>query len=751
MNNKTLKLTSNFGTKYEFAKSKLKDNLFFQESEWLAASKSPNVNLDMYISALSNSDKIKDVNKFYTDYGYEHSNAETRVASLYNEVFKDDLSKNIITREREVKDDKGNVIYKDGEPVTEKYETSEYEYFKSLLKQKSDNDYNNWLRQQEEERKSSMNGFNKWLGTHIASPLLSAASGVSSVADGLISAVAGIGAGVSAQMSNGNFADAFTETISDETWRPFDDFQQWVTDFESRYTDIRDVDGNYTNLGKYLGGASYTIGQMVPSILINYYTGGVAGSVMSQLVYYGALTSNNIKETYDYFASQGVTVTTAAILSNATIKSGVEFAIEKLLGKILGGSYLDNLVFGRTSGKVVGKSSSNLVVEGLKRYAKDAGQESLEEVLQEISGFLVDQAYVNLVDENFGELTDLTWQSLVDAAVIAFIVSTGTTSVQVLRTDASLIGKKGITGKIAAWEYGLNVQSLVESYNKIEKYKKSNDLDNVGYDLNGNINNDGKRAYAALTEMYSSYRILSSLYGEIGEARFNSANNILTKITENVRAGKYDTEVMYKAANDVYESVFGKNNLNKEQAEEILNKTKEARITELEQKLTKGELIEDSELSEEISDLIENSNIKELLIAKDGNNVVRNEEAIIVPKNLLKNAGSKVVLRCDSENDLVDKIVKNAYFKTPLNEVHQAYKELTGRYDVTLNESVRALLFDTDATLYKSLLVTANKDMYKLISNLTFILSKVKDLNTLRIICYTARKISKTNITCCKF
>ena len=47
-----------------------------------------------------------------------------------------------------------------------------------------------------------------------------------------------------------------------------------IEDFEARYSWMRNVDGSYTNMGKYLGGVANTLGAMLPSMLLTYVTGG---------------------------------------------------------------------------------------------------------------------------------------------------------------------------------------------------------------------------------------------------------------------------------------------------------------------------------------------------------------------------------------------------------------------------------------------------------------------------------------------
>lgn len=725
--NNTLKITSNFGNKYELAQSRLKNSKFYNEEAWrnVARGKS-HVDLDMYIAALQymNNTNI-DLDKFYKDYNYENSDINTQVAAITNEYLKDTLMSSTITAERQVYDDKGNPIKKDGKFVTEKYDVSEYDYYKGVIKQQNDYNYEMYLQQVDQERKDSMNGFVKFMAG-AAGVGLDVLSGASSIVDGIVSITAGTVEGISAASNGNNFNDAFVEAVANEDYRPFDDFQDWVVDFESRYTGLRDLNGYYTNLGKYVGGAATSVGQMLPSIALTV-AGGAAGTaiggtagkivstaagVVSQVVFYEGITANNIRDMYESFAAEGISVPSAAIIGNAAISSTIEWGIERLLGKILGGSVLDDLVFGRTAGGTVGKvTGKTLTKNAIWRVVKDAGQEGLEEVLQDTATFFVDKGYSAYYKKNFGE-EHLTWQSLMDAFIIGAIVSVGGSAVNILGTSGKNMRKLGKGGKLAAWEYGLNVKSFVENYNTV---------------IEANAKTKSKVTAAAMTEMYAAYRIVSSIYGEIGEARFTAANNILNKITEDINKGAYDVNYIQKQAQEVYDSVFSDSPTSIQA--EILQKIEDAAVTELAEQIERGEdlSIVDESISKEVAEIFKaNPNLKKVAITEDGTNTINSKDTVVTPKNLLKNAGAEVVIRSCSENDLVDEISKNERFKAPINEVHQVYKELTGRNDATLDEAIRALLFDPDATLYKALLVTANKDMYKLLSNLTSVVANLK-------------------------
>ena len=254
--------------------------------------------------------------------------------------------------------------------------------------------------------------------------------------------------------------------VVDDTARPLQFAEDGLMEFEKRYTSMRDKDGNYTNLGKYIGGVASTLGQLVPAILIGKGAGSAAAGagasakaactiakVTSQSVFYAGMTAGNIRDMYHQFAINNVSVPTATILANATLKSSLQWLVELGLGKLLGGSAIDNIVFGRKAASVGGKT---LGAGAAKTFRYDFITEGLEEVFQETSDFLVDQAFVALINENFGQITDLTWQSLIDAFVIGGMASIAGSAGKIIGTRrvATLNVKRNRAGDLATDKNG---------------------------------------------------------------------------------------------------------------------------------------------------------------------------------------------------------------------------------------------------------------------------------------------------------
>ena len=73
------------------------------------------------------------------------------------------------------------------------------------------------------------------------------------------------------------------------------------------------------------------------------------------------------------------------------------------LDKFLGASSLDAMAFGRATKSIRGKG---LVKNAISRILKDAWQEGTEEVLQDLSDYLVDRIYTVATKENFTKLSN---------------------------------------------------------------------------------------------------------------------------------------------------------------------------------------------------------------------------------------------------------------------------------------------------------------------------------------------------------
>lgn len=735
----TLKLTPSYLNSYEAAHKILSKNPWFQESDWLSMARSGE--LDQYITVLANTDKITDKDKFYSDYNYAYADDQTRVAALYNELLAD---RNNVDepRKRLALDSSGNVILDaKGKPTYESFKASDYDYYKSVIKNRNDEHYQEYLIEQEKERKNSMNGFVKFLGD-TASIGTELAYGLANQIDNLTNSIAAIGDGITAYFKGENVEDAIVNTNASDTWRWFEQLgvQDWIVDFERRYTNVRDLDGNYSNTGKYLGGICSTLGQMLPSMVGGKVVGSAAqkagaaaktvntlSQISSTLIFYQGITAGNIRDMYKQFAAEKASVPSGAILANASIKSALQWAVEIGLAKISGGSTIDNVVFGRS---IRTSAGSTLAKSAGKRLLSDFVTEGLEEVFQDTSDWLVDKAFSVLINENFGKVTEISYQSLMDSFIIGGLASFAGSALNIVTTKKVATGqvktnKKGDTkldkkgnvkaeklGKLASWEYGLDMQSFMKNYVELQEQAKGF---LKRYDKDSN---EAKKYAAAITEMYAAYRMLSSVYGEIGETRFKNANQVLSEITNLVNNGKFTNDSAYNIGQELMNSLT---DLRKNSLEKTLAALEKAKITQLadvierDSDLTQLNIDEDTKKS--IQQLFDgDDNVKKVILTKDGANIAVVDDSLFVPINYAKNADGSTLYETVAEQTLVEAISKGKFKGDVLNLVLETFKKVTGRNDASMEEAIYNLVFND--SFFNIMLSTANKDMYSLLSSL---------------------------------
>jgi excisionase family DNA binding protein len=180
-------------------------------------------------------------------------------------------------------------------------------------------------------------------GEHILSGIVgvgtSFTSGVLSGVDNLIALAGAAGELIAAQ--KGTKIDTFVESLASNKYRPFADDIQEIVNFESNYTSMRDIDGNYSNYGKYIGGVATSLGEMLPSMIIGKGVGkvfssagasakvaGTAGSIAAQGSFYAGMSAGNVQDTFLQYQQNGADIDSALILANSAIKSTLQWAVE---------------------------------------------------------------------------------------------------------------------------------------------------------------------------------------------------------------------------------------------------------------------------------------------------------------------------------------------------------------------------------------------------------------------------------------
>jgi len=740
---------------YEGLYDVLSKKPLFVQSDWEKSAKEGAI--DAYSSALLNSDDIN-VEQYTKDYNLQYADNQTRISALYNEVGSNrtDLQKRV---ENVYNDDGTLKTTPDGKIITREFEETDYEYNKSLIKNKNDYYQTEITKQIQEEFKASRDGFEK-AAFNIFSVIPSFARGFVEGVDDLLALSNGIKTMATDKDDSTSASDDFVSGIS--TGRYLQGVEDAIVDFESRYTSMRDVDGNYTNPGKYISGVASTLGMMAPSFLIGHGAGAGASalgasaktaatvaSVTSQVTFYAGMFSGSVYNMNEQFKMSGVSVPTSTIIANAAIKSALQWAVEVGLAKVLGGSAFDNIIFGRSVKTATGTS---LKLAAGKRLLHDFNKEGLEEVFQDTSDFLVDKAFMTFIDEDFGDVTDLSWQSLMDSYIMGGVASFAGSAGNMLvikriktldvktNKDGEVIKDKDGNpvfkklDKVAAWEYGLDMQSYTKTFTEALNLKEKISKDGTA--------EDNKIFAEQILKLYGSYRLLTSIYGEIGEKRFTAANNILTKITENINSGKYNNDENVKALDVLKDSFKDAMNITKE---DVLKDIKKANITKIVDKINKGEKIDSDTVSkttaQKIDDMLGISSIESIVVSEDGNNIISAEGTVIVPEKMLEHASVEQMITTMAEQKLVKAIVKGKYKGEPVKIVHDVFKVFKNDNDATVEDAIYNLMFD-DA-FFRVCLRTSSTDVYKFLTSLLEIEKSVVSKTDRADIAYKA-KLNKT-------
>ena len=697
---------------YDMLYNAVSNKPLFNQQTWLNAANDGV--LDNYADLLFKSDGIN-VTEFRNKYNLDYADSKMELTALYNEI--EGNRENVDTERKRIKfDEQGNEI-------EETYLASDYEYTLQLIRERTD--HNQIVRQREiaQEMRDDAS-----IGEHIFSAgsgiVTSAISGVASGIDNIIALIGSTAESIVNQGDNG--LDTFTSLLASDKYRIFSGLRQDLMDFEINYTTMRDIDGNYSNYGKYIGGVMTSVGEMLPAMVVGIGTGRIAGglgastktvrtigSAASQGSFYAGMAAGNVQDMYLKFEANDADVPSAALLSNAAIKAGLQLMVEKGLGKILGTTSLDNMVFGKAMQAGTG---SSLTKAGIKTLFKDTLQEGLEEVFQDTSDFLVDRAYGVYIHE-FNDVTEISWQSLIDAFVIGSIASFAGSARNIIRTKNVYAGDKKLN-KIASWQYGLNMQSFAESLDEIEKATHHTDRSGtIGPQKFTLTDQDSAVIKTATTEAYAAYRMITSIYKEIGEERFKAANDVLSKITEKINTGIFNITDVNEYVETIKNQLsnIADNNI-KKAVEDLGEKLKDDGVTKV------SNVIENNAETSQAKEIAKVMNVDNVVVT-DGNTFTEHGKTLFISKNNIdKSVGE--LLKLKATGDLIANINKNFADTHELRRLSDTFNQYYGR-EGTQSEIVTALFYDKD--FFSSTLLDGNKDAYKFLSYFVELGQKLKD------------------------
>lgn len=703
----TLKSNKRYLNTYEGIYDKVSKMQAFRPDEWTAAANEGA--MDMYAAAVEKlNERNFDYNAYAEELNLDFADTRTRMTALYNAAFADTENKD---KERTRK------VVRDGQEFTEKYFASDYDYTKELIKSNTGYAREQFMMQVAQRAKDEAGFFADFLSV--------LGTGAAGLATGLMTGIDNLWAfsktAVNYVLSAGKIDPV--EWMSSDENRIFEDVIPALADFETEYSTMRNVDGSYTTLGKYIGGVMNSLGQMVPSMALGYFTGGagtaaglsakavgITSQVASQGSFYAGMMAGNVQESYQQFKDMGADVDSASILANSAIKSALQWGIERGLGKIFGGTNLDNMVFGVGQ---KGIASKGLTRSGILRMLKDAGQEGLEEVLQDTSDFLVNDAFSVYIDA-YGVNNELTLQQLFDAAIMGAIASFAGSAKNVLTTRRMVDVKGQKLNKIASYEYGVNMESFIKNSNEvIEEVKRIENNKSNGVTID--VTSD-KLLKAAALETYAAYRMITSIYQEIGDDRFKKANELLDTITKNIKDGKY-TEKDYTEYVETMKSQLG--HVSELAFKKVVDELSKKDVTKVNQTVTKKD-VKDKGGEGTVSE--QKKKLEELLTSSDANSVSTTDgnvetivdDNIIISEDRLSKESINEILQNLASQKLVSSVTELAEKVHLSGDIVEKYRKFTGDDSVDLKTAMTAILFDK--SFFGAVLLTGNKDVYKFLS-----------------------------------
>lgn len=317
--------------------------------------------------------------------------------------------------------------------------------------------------------------------------------------------------------------DAFREAYEEGYGRieVFDDFEQWLYNFDRKHTYMAEYDGTPTWAGKYIAGVADSIGNMLPSLLMTAATGGaaapiaVAGRVVGTGSYYLSMWSSRMQEKFN--DPKFDSVPTGAIVGQTAIASALDAAIEMGSAKLFGGTFFEQAMFGGA----IRKASSNW----LKTMSKDFLTEGLEEAIQEFTEYFTEFSF-SFAYEEFTN-TDFGLQTMWDAFVMGGLSSAFMTTSRILITRKNFTvdadGKVHKFSKAQSFEQDAQWSNLMQEYQRILKDQSHTD----------------EQMLLALQQLYNASKVFSNMYKKLGEERMTKAMQYLNMFKSMMEIKKF--------------------------------------------------------------------------------------------------------------------------------------------------------------------------------------------------------------------
>lgn len=510
--------------------------------------------LDVYLGTLDEyGKKGGTLSGLETIYKPDFLSPEERLVAIGNETKTDKVTKVTKTKTEYVLDDYGNYVLDDaGQPVTRdvKYETTEYDYVKDMLNEIATERQTEYLKALKKENVTAED-----VGKTLLAIPLGAIEGIVTSVNDMFNIFEGIALGLDEAIKNKDiktFDRGFRTAFINDTY---------ISDMQSAFRDVvtdPETGAYVTKASRYLYSGSESFGRLIPSILMTKLGGSAANYLSNaarsssgalkiatqvaskganafarsgKVFYYTAMASGNLKESLN---SELCSRPTFELVTNAVLKTTVEYGVERLLDMGFGSTAVDSMAFGyiKSAGKINGRNA-------VLRILKDALQEGTEEVFQDFGTFLVDRVY-GIWAQDYKSASEWNTQVMSDAFIMGALMSLAGSAFDVMTT------KRIDTG------FAQTYRSKTKTHNKGDivydeegnvKTKKLSKLVSREYITNINILTDKMYKYVsdknltseertvAMSGIYTTLKTLTDVFGTFGEERYRKAAGMLDTIS----------------------------------------------------------------------------------------------------------------------------------------------------------------------------------------------------------------------------
>lgn len=624
----------------------------------------------------------------------------------------------------------------------------------------------------EQDRKDRLGWWGQF-GHDIAATLSELGEGVLSALTGIADFVAAPFYATGATIAGEDWLDAYVDYYGKGlTALEKENVRAALDEYERTHTHFRDLKtGEYTNVGKYVGGIANSIGMMVPSIVLNAVTAGLGGTLSSAAVnatskvaavaakigataikwigmssFYMAVYSGNLYENI----TNPLTKDSPSWLkvTNALVRSATEAVIEYALGKLLGGT-LSNQLLGMAGGSSV-KSIARGVTRaaGLRYLVKSAAQEGLEEFLQDFSTNLVNQ-FTGMVYEGY-EDTGVTFQTLVDSFAIGALAS--------IFMSGGNIAFKGAVSRITGKNLYIETDGKLDKLTGLRRYYFTSILSDFRRDVeNLRLSKATSGNIELAQEVYATYSAMSSLYASFGAERVKNAEKLLSRVVkaeENEIAAVREREGLGtdSITDAEIRSIIGRKNLREITTQELrkyadtlakdindmvggatgrfvikkvkkfINENKEkfadGKVTQVRSAVNKkGEVHTKDPEMERVRQKLSGKYDKlaseyDWVFTTDGHVAIEGDGMIFVPQEWLEHYQVSDIYKFLSQEHILDGLLKDKSLQSFIKSITAYNASFTGRTGITQEQALMDFLFNE--SVYRSyLLSNKGKNMFK--------------------------------------